>query len=301
MLRLLPILLFLISLPLQGQELRCQINVSSSQIQGSNKTVYDALRKNLYEFMNNTKWTDHVFSEDERIDCSFMFRITDQISTDEFKGTLTVQARRPVFGTAYFTTLLNHQDNDIHFRFAEFETLEFNEQVHTSNLISILAYYVNIILGLDYDSFGLEGGSLFFERAEQIVSNASNAPETGWKAFESQKNRYWLVENILNNKYEAFRSMLYNYHRLGLDTMAENPNDGRSVIAESITDLRRSYRENTQAMIWGVFFSTKADEIGNIFSEGFPDEKARIVQVLKEMSPANSSKWDNITKSGGGF
>ncbi len=298
MLRILPILLFLISLPLQGQELRCQINVTSSQVQGSNKSVYDAMRKNLYEFVNNKKWTDHIFDEDERIDCSFMFRITDQISTDEFRGTLTVQARRPVFGSAYSTTLLNHQDQDIHFRFAEFETLEFNETAHTSNLVSILAYYINIILGLDYDTFSLEGGSLFYERAEQIVSNAANAPETGWKAFESQKNRYWLVENLLNSKYEAFRSMLYNYHRLGLDAMTENPNDGRSVIAEAITELRRPYRENTMAMIWPVFFTSKADEISNIFSEGFPDEKARIVQVLKEISPANSSKWDNINKSG---
>jgi hypothetical protein len=299
MLRILPILLlFLISLPLQGQELRCQINVTSSQVQGSNKTVFDAMRKNLYEFVNNKKWTDHVFDEDERIDCSFMFRITDQISTDEFRGSLTVQARRPVYGSAYTTTLLNHQDQDIHFRFAEFETLEFNETAHTSNLVSILAFYINIILGMDYDTFSMEGGSLFYERAEQIVSNAANAPETGWKAFESQKNRYWLVENLLNSKYEAFRSMLYNYHRLGLDVMTENPNDGRSVIGEALTDLRKPYRENTQAMIWPVFFTSKADEISNIFSEGFPDEKARIVQVLKEISPANSSKWDNINKSG---
>ena len=276
------------------------INVSSSQIQGSNKTVFDAMRKNIYEFMNNTKWTDHVFSEDERIDCSFNFRITEQISTDEFRGTLTVQSRRPVYNTAYTTTLLNHQDNDIHFRFAEFETLEFNEQQHTSNLISILAFYVNIILGLDYDTFSLEGGNLFYERAEQIVSNAANAPETGWKAFENhQKNRYWLVENILNSKYETFRSLLYRYHRMGLDIMSESPNDGRSEIGEAITELRRPYRENSQAMIWPVFFSAKSEEIKNIFSEGFPDEKARIVQVLKEIDPANSSKWDNITKGGG--
>lgn len=299
MLRLISILLFLISLPLQGQELRCQVNVSSAQVQGSNTQVYDAMRKNLYEFVNNTKWTDHVFSEEERIECSIMIRITDQISTDEFRGTFTVQSRRPVYGTAYSSTMFNHQDNDIQFRFAEFETLEFNEQAHTSNLISLLAFYVNIILGLDYDSFALEGGTLFYERAERIVSNAGNSSEPGWKAFESQKNRYWLVENLLNSKYEAFRTLLYNYHRLGLDAMAENPNDGRAVIGESITELRKPYRENSQAMIWPVFFSAKSDEIKNIFSEGFPDEKARIVQVLKEIDPANSTKWDNITKSGG--
>ena len=132
---------------------------------------------------------------------------------------------------------------------------------------SHLFFYVNIILGLDYDTFSLEGGSLFYERAEQIVSNAANAPETGWKAFENhQKNRYWLVENILNSKYEAFRSLLYRYHRLGLDIMSESPNDGRAEIAEAITELRRAYRENSQAMIWPVFFSAKSEEIKNIFS-----------------------------------
>jgi len=299
MLRFIPILLLLISLPLQGQELRCQANVTSPQVQGSNKQVYDAMRKAMYEFLNNTKWTDHVYKEEERIDCSFMFRITDQISMDEFRGTLTIQARRPIYNTAYSSTLLNYQDNDIHFRFAEFEPLEYNEQAHTSNLVSILAFYVNIILGLDYDSFSLDGGSLFYEKAEKIVSNAANAPETGWKAFESQKNRYWLAENLLNSKYELFRSCLYRYHRMGLDRMGENVNESRAEIAEAITELRRPYRENSQAMIWPVFFSAKSDEIKNIFSEGFPDEKARIVQVLKEIDPANASKWDAITASGG--
>ncbi len=299
MFRLIPIFLLLVCLPLQGQELRCQANVTSPQVQGSNKQVYDAMRKAMYEFLNNTKWTDHVFSEEERIDCSFMFRITDQVSMDEFRGTLTVQSRRPVYNTAYSTTLINFQDNDIHFRFAEFEPLEFNEQTHTSNLVAILAFYVNIILGLDYDSFAPEGGSLFFERAENIVSNAANAAESGWKAFESQKNRYWLAENLLNSKYESFRSCLYRYHRLGLDKMSDNVNDGRAEISEAITDLRKAYRENSQAIIWPLFFTAKSDEIKNIFSEGFPDEKARIVQVLKEIDPANASKYDAINKSGG--
>ncbi len=299
MLRLIPILLLFVCLPLHGQELRCQANVSSPQVQGSNKQVFDAMRKAMYEFLNNTKWTDHVFAEEERIDCSFMFRITDQISMDEFRGTLTVQARRPVFGTDYQTILMNHQDTDIHFRFAEFEPLEYNEQAHTSNLVAILAYYVNIILGLDYDSFSQDGGNLFFERAENIVINAANAPESGWKAFENQRNRYWLVENLLNSKYESFRTCLYRYHRLGLDKMSGSVNESRAEISEAITDLRGPYRENSQAMIWTVFFTAKADEIKNIFSEGFPDEKARIVMVLKEIDPANTTKWDAITASGG--
>jgi len=288
-----------ISVAGMSQELNCQISVSSSQVQGSNNEVYETMRKALYEFVNNTKWTEHVFREEERIDCTFRFNIQDRVSDDEFRGTLTVQSKRPVFNSSYSTTLLNHMDTDIHFRYVEFENLEFNEQAHTSNLVSIIAFYVNIVLGLDYDTYSPEGGTLFFQKAEAIVSNAQNAPQTGWKAFEGTSNRYWLTENLLNDKYSDMRSLFYRYHRLGLDRMSEVVDEGRADIAESILELRSPYRENPTAMIWQIFFSAKVDEISNIFSQAFPDERSRIVTVLKEISPSNASKWDQINKSSG--
>jgi len=199
------ILLLLTTQVVIGQELECNVSVMSQQIQGSNKQVFDTMRKALYEFVNNTKWTDHVYKDEERIKCSMMFNITDQISSDEFRGTLQIQANRPVYNSSYETNLFNYRDNDIHFKYVEFEALEFNEQAHTNNLISLVAYYVNIILGLDYDTFSPEGGTLFFQRAETIVSNAQNAPQSGWKAFEGTKNRYWLAENLLNDKYSVMR------------------------------------------------------------------------------------------------
>ena len=301
MYRRIGIFLVLISLSIGGfaQELNCQISVSSSQVQGSNTQVYETMRKALYEFVNNTKWTEHVFREEERIDCTFRFNIQDRISDDEFRGTLTVQARRPVYNSSYTTTMLNYMDNDIHFRYVEFESLEFNEQTHTSNLVAIIAYYVNIILGLDYDSFSPEGGTLFFQKAEAIVNNAQNAQQSGWKAFEGTSNRYWLTENLLNDKFSEMRSLYYRYHRLGLDRMSGVVDEGRADIAEAILELRSPYRENPTAMIWQVFFSAKVDEISNIFSQAFPDERSRIVTVLKEISPSNSSKWDQINKSSG--
>lgn len=292
------VIFLLCGLLVNGQELNCNVIVSSQQIQGSNKQVFETLRKSLYEFVNNKKWTDHVFKDEERIDCSLMFTITDQ-NSDEFRGTLQIQARRPVYNSSYTTNLLNYKDNDIHFRYVEFESLEFNEQAHTSNLVAIVAFYVNMILGMDYDTYAPEGGTLFFQRAETIVNNAQNAPESGWKAFEGTKNRYWFVENMMNDKYSPMRSCMYRYHRSGLDRMSAVVDEGRGEIAEAIMELRPAYRENPTAMIWQLFFTAKSDEITSIFTEAFPDERSRIVIVLKEIDPANASKWDKINTGSG--
>ncbi|MCX6225165.1 MAG: DUF4835 family protein [Bacteroidia bacterium] len=294
-------LLVLISLffrVVSAQELNCMISVVSQLVQGSNREIYDNMQKAMMEFVNNQNWTDHIFKDEERIQCQLMFNITDRISDNEFQGTLQIQSSRPIFGTSQTTVMLNHRDNDIHFKYDDFEPLRFNETQFTSNLVSLLAYYVNIILGLDYDSFALEGGSLFFQRAEAIKSNAQNAAESGWKAFEGIKNRYWLIENILNDKYRSVRSCIYRYHRMGLDRLVDRVDEARAEIAEALIEMRPAYRENPTAMIFQVFFTSKSDEIVNIFSESFPDEKNRVINALKEIDPANTAKWDRIAKSG---
>lgn len=281
-----------------AQELNCMISVVSQQVQGSNREIYDNMQKAMMEFVNNQNWTDHVFKEEERIQCQLMFNITDRVTDNEFVGTLQIQASRPIFGTSQTTVNFNHRDNDIHFKYDDFEPLRFNETQFTSNLVSILAFYVNLILGLDYDSFALEGGTLFFQRAETIRNNAQNAAEAGWKAFEGTRNRYWLIENLLNDKYRAVRSCLYRYHRMGLDRLVERTDEARAEIADALIELRPAYRENPTAMIFQVFFTAKSDEIVNIFSESFPDEKNRVISALKEVDPANTAKWDRIAKSG---
>jgi hypothetical protein len=283
---------------LKAQELNCMISVVSQQVQGSNREIYDNMQKAMMEFVNDQNWTDHIFKEEERIQCQMMFNITDRISDNEFQGTLQIQSSRPIFGSSQTTTMLNYRDNDIHFKYDDFEPLRFNETQFTSNLVSLLAYYVNIILGLDYDSFSLEGGTIFYQRAEAICTNAQNAAETGWKAFEGTRNRYWLVENLLNDKYRSVRSCLYRYHRLGLDRFIERTDEARAEIADALIEMRQAYRENPTAMIFTVFFTAKSDEIVNIFSESFPDERNRVVTALKEIDPANTSKWDRIAKSG---
>lgn len=292
------ILIFLGFRAVSGQELNCMISVVAQQVQGSNREIYDNLQKAMTEFVNNQNWTDHIFKDEERIQCQLMFNITERISDNEFQGTLQIQSSRPIYGTSQTTVLFNHRDNDIHFKYDDFEPLRYNETQFTTNLVSLLAYYVNIILGLDYDSFAPEGGSLFFQRAETIRNNAQNAAESGWKAFEGTRNRYWLIENLLNDKYRAVRSCLYRYHRMGLDRMVERTDEARAEIADALIELRPAYRENPTAMIFQVFFTSKADEIVNIFSQSFPDEKNRIVNALKEIDPANTGKWDQIAKAG---
>lgn len=292
------LLIFIGFRAVSGQELNCMISVVSQSVQGSNREVYDNMQKAMNEFINNQNWTDHIYKDEERIQCQLMFNITDKISDNEFVGTLQIQSSRPIYGTSQTTVMFNHRDNDIHFKYNDFEPLRYNETQFTTNLVSLLAYYVNIILGLDYDSFAPEGGSLFFQRAETIRNNAQNAAESGWKAFESTRNRYWLIENLLNDKYRSVRSCLYRYHRMGLDRMVERIDEARAEIADALIEIRPAYRENPTAMIFQVFFTAKSDEIVNIFSQSFPDEKNRVVSALKEIDPANTTKWDQIAKAG---
>lgn len=282
-----------------AQELRCNISISSTKIQGANKTVFETMQSDLYEFMNNRKWTEHQYNQDERIECSFFINLEEQISSDEFKGSIQVQVRRPIFNSSYETVLLNIKDNDFHAKYVEYQTLEFNETSNKDNLTNILAYYAYIILGMDYDSFSPEGGTEFFQKAQAIVNISQNAREKGWKAFESERNRYWLIENILNKAYSGFRSCTYQYHRQGMDIMSDKAPEGRAVIAESLKTIQKVFRSRPSLYILQIFFDAKSDELVNIFSKSFPDERNRVSVLLNECDPSNGSKYEKILKSEG--
>ena len=283
-----------------AQELRCNISISAQKIQGANRTMFETMQSDLYEFMNNRKWTDQKYSMDERIECSFFITLDEQLSSDEFKGSIQVQARRPVFNSSYETILLNIKDKDFHAKYVEYQTLEFNETSNKDNLTNILAYYAYIVLGMDYDSFSSEGGTEFFQKAQTIVNNSQNAREKGWKAFESERNRYWLVENILNKSYSGFRACTYQYNRQGLDMMAEKAPEGRAAIAESLKLIQKVFRARPSLYILQVFFDAKSDELVNIFSgNSFPDERNRVSVILNECDPSNGTKYEKILKSEG--
>lgn len=288
------LLVCLLSFPVFSQELRCNIQIVSQQIQGTNKQVFRTMQTAINEFMNSRRWTDHVYSYDERIECTFLFNITEQISADEFRGSLQVQASRPVYNSSYNTVLLNFKDDDVQFKYVEYQSIDFNETITPTNLTGLLAFYANLILGLDYDTFAMDGGTPYFSRAEAIVNKMQNSNVPGWKAYESRDNRYWLVENILNNAYSPVRECLYRYHRLGLDRMSDHLTESRAEIAESMRLLQKAYRAKPGAFILKIFFDAKADELVHIFSESFSDEKKRVFNILNEIDPANIKKYNKI-------
>ncbi|RIJ46713.1 DUF4835 family protein [Maribellus luteus] len=280
-----------------AQELRCNVTVSARGIQGANQNLFRTMQSDIYDFMNNRKWTEHVYGYDEKIRCNILIRLDEQVSADEFKGSIQVQLTRPVFNSSYTSTVLNIKDNDFHCNYVEFQPLEFNETSNRDNLTNILAYYAYIILGFDYDTFSPEGGNEYFQKAQSIVNNSQNARERGWKSFESERNRYWLTENILNKSYSSFRSCMYNYHRTGLDIMSDRVEEGRANIANSLRDIQKVFRRRPSTYILQIFFDAKADELVNVFSKSFPDERSRVLAILNEVDPSNGSKYEKIKES----
>lgn len=275
-----------------GQELRCNISVSSQKIQGTNRELYSNMQRDMYEFVNNKRWSGNVFAYDERVESSIQITLDEQVGSDQFKGSLQVRISRPVYNSSYNTVLLNFKDNDIEFTYREFESLEYNESGQNSNLVNLLAFYANIILGFDYDSFSPMGGNEFFNRAEGIVAQSQNAREAGWKSFESRRNRYWLINNLQDRSYAQVRECMYRYHRLGLDVMADNVNDGRLEIVSALELLQKAHRAKPNSYIMQVFFDAKSDEIVNIFKPAFTDERKRVYNIVSETNPANSSKYN---------
>jgi hypothetical protein len=295
------LLILLFSVNLHSQELRCNVQVVSQQIQGSNKQVFQTLQNAIYEFMNNTVWTNHVYTMEERIECNLMFNITEQLSADDFKGTLTIQVSRPVFNTNYNTTTLNFVDNDIRFRYVEFSPMLFDLSSHISNLTSILAFYAYYVLGIDYDTFSLMGGSQYFVNAEQVVLNAQGAAESGWKPMDntSHKNRYWLIKDMIDTDYEGVRVFNYNYHRLGLDVLDEQVVEGRAAITNSLDLLQQVYRKKPDPYMYllRLVFDSKVDEIVNVYTESYPEERNRAYDILTEVDKPNANKYKAILES----
>jgi hypothetical protein len=293
------ILIFLLisGLKISAQELNCQVQVLSQQIAGSDKSAFTALQTAIYEFMNNRKWTSESFKLEERIDCSILINLTDKLGTDEYKGTFQVQSRRPIFKTSYNSVLLNFNDQDFQFKYIENQPLEYNENTFTGNLTAVLAFYANMIIGLDYDSYAMNGGTPYLQKALAISNNAQDAAEPGWKAFESNKNRYWMINNLLDASFVPLRECYYNYHRKGLDVMVDNKEGGRAAISESIINLKKVHEIKPLSFNMQIFFNAKSDEVINIFSGAFTDEKTKIVNTLNEIDPTNANKYAKITNT----
>lgn len=294
------IIMIWMTVSIQAQELKCNVQVISTNIQGTNKSVFQTLQQSIYEFMNTTVWTNHVYGMDERIECTMMLRF-DKAEGGIFVGKLQIQSSRPVYGTSYNTVILNIIDNDFQFEYVEHEPIEYSTSTHISNLSSMLAFYAYIILAYDYDTFSPEGGNEFLTIAENIVNNAQNAPEVGWKSADGldHKNRYWLVKDLQDDDYENIRKFLYQYHRQGLDIMATKTEEGRASISETLNLLQKIYREKPDPYMHPlqILFDGKSDEFVSIFSESSIEEKSRVYKILTEIDPANTNKYDKLKEN----
>ncbi|CAN5645794.1 DUF4835 family protein [soil metagenome] len=277
-----------------AQELNCQVSVLTPQIQESNKTIFETLQSQIRDFMNNRKWTGDTYDNAERIECSMIINVTERVSTEDFKATIQIQSRRPVFKTSYNSPMINHQDNDFNFHYVQDQVLDFDENSISANLTATLAYYAYIIIGLDNDSYSADGGTPYFLKAQTIVNNAQSIRERGWKAFESQRNRYWLVENLLNVQFRPMRNCLYKYHRLGFDKMNDNVNESRITILEALKPLRNVYNDRPNSFFMQFFFNAKADELVSLYQMGTADEKTQVTQLLSTIDPGNISKYNTI-------
>jgi hypothetical protein len=285
---------FLFATSAFAQELNCSVSILSPTIQGTTeKKILETLKQDIFQFMNNKKWTNDQFKTEERIECNLIIDISEK-NSDDYKASIQVQLNRPAFNSSYKSLVFNYKDNDFVFRYIEYQPLEFNEGVNTSNLTSVLAYYAYYVIGLDYDTYSLEGGTPYFQKCQTIVANAQNAPEKGWKAFEGTKNRYWLTENILSPQFKPLRECNYRYHRLGFDVMAKDVAGGRSSVLEALQLLQKLYQEKPGSFNMQMFFVAKNEEIVSLFSQALPDEKSKVVTLCNEIDPANSNKYAKI-------
>ena len=292
--------LIVMSIAMTAQELKCTISINSEQVQGSNKAVFTTLQQSMEEFVNTQRWTNMTFQEKERIECSMMI-VVKSVQDNMFVCEFTCQSRRPVFGTTYTTPTLNIKDENFTFTYQEYDRMEFQHNTFTSNLTALVAYYCYLIIGHDMDSFAKLGGTPYFQVCEDIVTSAQsasldNAEMVGWKAFESNRNRYALTNNLMDEAFKKYRAYYYDYHRHGLDEMVNNVANGRARIAKDIKVLKEAYNARPATYLVGTFLDAKSDELVNIFKSGTTDEKKMVYELLMDIDPTRQDTYENINR-----
>lgn len=292
--------LIVMSIAMTAQELKCTISINSEQVQGSNKAVFTTLQQSMEEFVNTQRWTNMTFQEKERIECSMMI-VVKSVQDNMFVCEFTCQSRRPVFGTTYTTPTLNIKDENFTFTYQEYDRMEFQTNTFTSNLTALVAYYCYLIIGHDMDSFAKLGGTPYFQVCEDIVTSAQsasldNAEMVGWKAFESNRNRYALTNNLMDEAFKKYRAYYYDYHRHGLDEMVNNVANGRARIAKDIKVLKEAYNARPATYLVGTFLDAKADELVNIFNSGTAEEKKMVYELLMDIDPTRQDTYENINR-----
>ncbi|MBP0905173.1 DUF4835 family protein [Mariniflexile gromovii] len=276
-----------------SQELNCDVVVNAQQTGNENLQIFKTLEKQLKEFVNNTKWTKKTFAAQERIDCSMVVNVVNY-SGELFQASLQVQSSRPVYGSSFTTPIYNFNDKDFNFTYLEFQNLIFSPTQFESNLVSVLAFHIHMILGLDAESFSPNGGDPYFQQAQTIVNYSQQGNFKGWKLADGLQSRFALIDNILSPTYKEYKDVMYTYHRKGLDVMSNNTKEGKEQIAASLKQFQVMNTRRPNSFLLRTFFDAKADEIEQIFSGGPNVNIASVKETLQKVAPMYNSKWQNI-------
>lgn len=278
-----------------AQELNATVNILLPQQVQSSPELFATMKTDFTEFLNSRKWSKDNWNNNEKIDCSFQITIEQQVDARSFKGSIQVTSSRPVYNSDYKTAVLNVNDRDFEFQYQENTMMQWSADQHRDNLTSVLAFYANLILAMDYDSFSMEGGTDYYLICQTIVNNAQNAAEPGWRSNErGRQNRYWLIENILSQTFKPIRECLYNYHRKGIDRLYSDVPGARQAIANSLQELKSVHRVKPSSYNMQIFFYAKGDEIVNIFKPAPSEEKQPVVDLCKLIDPGNIAKYERM-------
>ena len=286
--------LLLFSIGVSAQELNCEVVVNADRLPDGNRQIFKTLETSLNEFINQTNWTDKTFKSQERIECSMIFTILKE-DGDAFQGTLQVQSSRPVYNSIYTTPLFNYQDNSSNFSYTEFEPLRFDKNTYQSDLVSLVSYYVYLILAIDSDSFKLNGGENYYKTCQRITNQVENPnSKKGWESDTSKMNRYNMLKEVLARGNKKYRKALYTYHLEGLDKMESNKKEAKNTVLDAIMSLKKVYSNNMTSFVLRMFMDAKADEIVDIFSDGPNVDTRELVSTLNKISATNATKWAKI-------
>ncbi|MBO0341231.1 MAG: DUF4835 family protein [Bacteroidota bacterium] len=276
-----------------AQELNCEVTVNSDQVGQTNQQIFRTLERSLNDFVNKTKWTNRTYRENERVNARMFITVT-QYESDRFEANIQIQSTRPVYNTTYESPVFNYKDNAFNFQYQEFQPLVYNPNNFNSNLVGVISYYVYVILGLDADTFSLEGGNDFYRQAQNIVTQAQSSSYSGWSQETGDRSRFELVDNLLSNSFREYRIAMYNYHRKGLDILADNNSTGKQIIMGSLRLFETLISRRPNAFLIQTFFDAKSEEIQNIFSDGPKVDIVKLKETLNKVAPFYSTTWNEI-------